>query len=957
MKRLLGFRAWQGAVSVVVAAALGVVTNLVTGSFSWTLAVAGIALVVLQVGLSVFQGSLDARDRRALRDTLLGELRPAGIVPSELRQVAAAGIVFWLTSPYSPTPLWGRERELDRLLAWCTSNESVGVVRVVAGPVGVGKSRLALAVAEALPASWATGRVIAVNGLVERIVACGDRTLLIVDDAERTPDLGLLIEQAARHQDLIRLLLLTREETGLRMALPDSVHVQLAHRPEVLSPIGGESDRQRWFREATRAYAYQFNATPTDTPIGPVGDDMDTLLVLHARALLAVLNRAGARTLTLREITTELVAIEVRQWNADQTALPVGCNAEVLSEVITVLTLFPAESMQDAAEALCRVPQFSHEAAQESRMVAARWARHRYATSPDHHLDMRPHLLGERLLIDTLTTQCPQVLHDLSRENLVAAVAVLARAYGSFSDALPLLTATLEHHSEFLPEALSAVFATGVTGLDLDRALTQLVTTSSQDTAATLASLSAPQRLVHLRCALAAAAVTYRRDLSTDDRDRYRLDLADALNQLRICLQEIGRLSEAVAAGEEAVALTQQLTESDPDRSVYVTALTNLGLALWEAGRPQEALAAAEEVAAIWREHAERKPDHPCSNYAAALMNLDLGLRVMHRPQMALAVAEEATAIWRDLTQTNPHRYRNDYAFGLTNISLCWRDMGRHREALAAIEEAVDIRREAARLDPDQNQSHYATTLSNLAIILDELGRHGEALVVDEEAAMVWRELVAQNPDGFRPTYANVLISLSSGLRKAGRYGEALTAATEAREIHRRLAQENPERYRPDHAAALTSLGLASQSAGQHREALVAIGEALAIRRELAEQNPEQNRSKYAEALTNFGLCLRHLRRPADALPIDEEAVSIRRELSKQNPDRERPSYAHALTNLGICRQQLGDSKASLEADREAVAVWKLCAEQDPNLYGGTYRSALANLHKKILEITQHDSR
>jgi hypothetical protein len=74
--------------------------------------------------------------------------------------------------------------------------------------------------------------------------------------------------------------------------------------------------------------------------------------------------------LSLAELVTELVAIEQRVWSADLSRLPAGCDVDVLAEAVTVLVLLPAAGIEKAAELLCRVPQFAHDAAQESR---SRW--------------------------------------------------------------------------------------------------------------------------------------------------------------------------------------------------------------------------------------------------------------------------------------------------------------------------------------------------------------------------------------------------------------------------------------------------------------------------------------------------------------------------------------------------------------------------------------------------------
>ncbi|WP_410663482.1 hypothetical protein [Amycolatopsis sp. lyj-84] len=139
-------------------------TNLATSEFSWALTPGLVTLVVAQAGLSWWQALTDRGDRREARDQLLEPLRASPPVPpgGELAEGAAPGagaVALWLTASVSPTPLWARGVERDRLVAWCVRRDPAeGVARVVTGPAGVGKSLLARVVAESLSPEWATGR-------------------------------------------------------------------------------------------------------------------------------------------------------------------------------------------------------------------------------------------------------------------------------------------------------------------------------------------------------------------------------------------------------------------------------------------------------------------------------------------------------------------------------------------------------------------------------------------------------------------------------------------------------------------------------------------------------------------------------------------------------------------------------------------------------------------------------
>lgn len=147
--------------------------------------------------------------------------------------------------------------------------------------------------------------------------------------------LEALLGGAIRHPDMLRVLLLARTREAVPV-LSDTVLPHL-RRVETLRPVGEAGDRQRWYGQAVRAYARTLRVPPPDLPERPVGSDEDTLLVLHARALLAVLGRTGTRTQSPSELITELVALEQRGWSADQPRLPAGCDVDTLAEAVTVL--------------------------------------------------------------------------------------------------------------------------------------------------------------------------------------------------------------------------------------------------------------------------------------------------------------------------------------------------------------------------------------------------------------------------------------------------------------------------------------------------------------------------------------------------------------------------------------------------------------------------------------------
>jgi hypothetical protein len=94
----------------------------------------------------------------------------------------------------------GRKQELADLLAWCRAEKPEVSARLISGPAGVGKSRLALELRAELGSNWTCVQV-ADGQEAEAVTAVRattpGRVLLVVDSAETRADLAPLLGDAA----------------------------------------------------------------------------------------------------------------------------------------------------------------------------------------------------------------------------------------------------------------------------------------------------------------------------------------------------------------------------------------------------------------------------------------------------------------------------------------------------------------------------------------------------------------------------------------------------------------------------------------------------------------------------------------------------------------------------------------------------------------------------------------
>ncbi|MGW3957844.1 tetratricopeptide repeat protein [Streptomyces sp. NPDC004752] len=786
----------------------------------------------------------------------------------------------------------GRDGELADLSAWCENDPATVAVRVLTGPGGQGKTRLARRLTDTFSRQgWATGHLRpdltdhdAAPDLSPLTTALP--LLLVVDYAETRPRLlRRLITHLHRSRHRVRILLPARSDGAWRtdpLSAAPAVRSLLTAAPVTeLAPLIPRSrpteDRVHAYAGAARDLARLLPHVPTVPahdwtalagtlrPPDDLGDPRyDNALTLQLSALVALLQDGPAPTRTPPGTPPEEILLqhEGRFWedSADAPAFRLNLSTRILGAAVAVAALCGATTEQDAHRVIRELPELPPDKAQST----AAWLVTLYPADPDRYWgSLQPDRIAEY-----------HASLALSRGWIPLSALLAAAEAGQQAQIITVLArAALAHYNTDRTDDSERVLHTLDTALD---------TTPLRYGAAQAAStaLPYPSRITAaLALRLSSSLVRADRQRAQDDPAAYEPDLARSLSDLGLRLADVGRRDEALAVTEEAARICRRLAAGNP---------------------------AAYE-----------------SDQARALSNLSLHLAGEGRREEAVTGTEEAVRIYRRLVADDPAAYEPDLARSLSNLGLWLAAVGRREEALTASEGAVRAYRRLAVGSPAGYESDLARALSNLGLWLAEVERRGEALAVTDEAVRIYRRFAADNRAAYEPDLARALSNLGARLADARRQEEALTASEEAVRIYRRLAVGNPAAYEPDLARCLSNLGLFLATAGRRGEALTLAEEAVRIRRRLVAGNPAAYEPDLARSLSNLGLWLAGAGRREEAVTGTEEAVRIYRRLAVGNPAAYEPDLARSLTVAAMLLAGEGDLSKALHMTGEAVELYR----------------------------------
>uniref|UniRef100_A0A7S3H3U1 Uncharacterized protein n=1 Tax=Spumella elongata TaxID=89044 RepID=A0A7S3H3U1_9STRA len=213
------------------------------------------------------------------------------------------------------------------------------------------------------------------------------------------------------------------------------------------------------------------------------------------------------------------------------------------------------------------------------------------------------------------------------------------------------------------------------------------------------------------------------------------VDTADALNQVALALQVLGRHTEALDLHQQSLAMYLEVLP-DPDQHRTVADLHfNIAVACNSLGNKTEALAIYQKAVTIYR--CTLGEDH--EDVSSTLCTIAELLVSMYRQEEGIRYYQKVVLI----LQRAPSATQANVALVLTKIGEAYSEINKYDDTLSFFQRAL----EACHAVHGRDHAVVAVATDNVAFCLFRLGRTYESLAMLRESLAIRRRLHADNPD------------------------------------------------------------------------------------------------------------------------------------------------------------------------------------------------------------------
>ena len=265
--------------------------------------------------------------------------------------------------------------------------------------------------------------------------------------------------------------------------------------------------------------------------------------------------------------------------------------------------------------------------------------------------------------------------------------------------------------------------------------------------------------------------------------------------------------------------------------------LSNLSISLAAAGQREQGIVAILRAVEIYEKLAQGNFAAYASDLARSLSNLSNHLGESGQREQGLAAILRAVEIREKLAKDNFAAYAPDLAMSLGNLSVRLAEAGQREQGLAAILRAVVIHEKLAKDNFAAYAPALASSLNNLSILLAEAGQREQGMAAILRALEIYEKLAKDNFAAYAPALAGSLNNLSIALAEAGQREQGVAAIRRAVAIREKLAKDNFAAYAPDLAMSLGNLSNRLAEAGQHEQGMAAMERACELIAPFAQPN------------------------------------------------------------------------------------------------------------------------
>ena len=284
--------------------------------------------------------------------------------------------------------------------------------------------------------------------------------------------------------------------------------------------------------------------------------------------------------------------------------------------------------------------------------------------------------------------------------------------------------------------------------------------------------------------------------------------------------------------------------------------LSNLGIAYADLGETRKAIEFYEQALVIDREIGDRRSE------GRVLIGLGVAYANLGETRKAIEYHEQALVIDREIGD------RRGEGAVLGNLGVAYKNLGETRKAIEFYEQDLIIAREIG------DRRGEGTVLNNLGYAYDALGETRKAIEIYEQCLAVLRDIGDHRGEGV------VLVNLGIVYKNLGEARKAVEFYEQGLTIAREIGDHRGE------GSALGNLGNAYVNLGETRKAIEFYEQQLTIVREISDRRGECN------ALFNMSLALDKLGERMRAIACAEGALKIFEQIESPHTEMVRRQLA-----------------------------------------------------------------